>query len=167
MSRIMQNLADFKMTALAASTGLTLFVALFSIYAPLANSHAMPLLLLASLLAFCGLLADFRRMRRSNADIARQQRDLILQATLATMADTTNNLRHDLQLLHREAEEGQLPDAEALSHLRQLFETHVSRLQQLGHISTYSESWISEQDGFPGQQVRKYSSQISSIGHES
>lgn len=154
MTRIMRTLSDFRMTTFAAGTGLVMLAAMFAMDTRDTESYAMPLLLLLSLLGFTGLFTDFHMLKKANADIARQQRDLILQTTLAAMADTTNNLRHDLQLLYREAEEGQLPDLEALRHLQHLLEVHVARLQQLGTITAFSDEQTTQTQGIGAAQFR-------------
>lgn len=142
--------SDFRMTAIAFAAGLlTLLVALLAIDSQQMHAHTMPLLLLFALFVFAGLVSDFYRLKRNQADLARQQRELILQATLFTMSDTTNSLRHDLQLLYEKAEGGDLPDLEALQHLQHLLDEHVSRLQHLGEVGTFSHSWATKGKGQP------------------
>jgi hypothetical protein len=142
MPTFLRELSDFRMTAFAVGVGLVMCFSLFLVDlvdTEQAKASALLILLLFSLFAVAGLASDFRRLKIHQQEIARQQRDLILQATLFTMADTTDSLRQDLSQLYRDAENGALPDIESLKRLQDLLETHILRLQQLGAMGIYSE----------------------------
>jgi len=140
MLSIRHSLSDFRMTLLAFAAGSILGLALFALMPAHSDLIILSILLTFSLFGFGGLIADFRRLRLTQDDFVRQQRELILQATLFTLVDSSDDLQRQLQHLSHRAENGELPDLHALNQLQTLLQAHTSRLQHLGNMGVYSQS---------------------------